>query len=82
MNVLQTTTDNTKITTIDLGNMQQEQGEKLAKRLNGKTYMDFQISIAPGGGSCAITAQTFYDDDKDEILGMFLFLMASELANV
>ena len=82
MNVKQTTTlDNTKITTIDLGYMMREQGKKLAAKLNGKTYMDFEIIVAPAGGECAITAQSYYNGEADEILGMFLFLMASELAN-
>jgi hypothetical protein len=81
MNATQVTTyDNTKITSIFLGYMQREEGNKLAKKLNGKTFMDFKVLIVPAGGQCAITAQTFFDDDKDEILGMFLGLMASELA--
>lgn len=83
MNVEQVTAplDNTKITTIDLGSMSREEGNKLAEKLNGKTFMDFQIIVAPGGGQWFVSAQSFYDGDKEEILGMFLFLMASELAN-
>jgi hypothetical protein len=69
-----------KLTTIDLGRMSKEQGDRLAKKLNGQTFMDFQIQVAPDGGEWGITAQTSYNASADEILGMFLYVMASELA--
>ena len=68
-----------KITTIDLGNMTREAGNKLAEKLNGQTYMNFEILVCPIGGSYAVMAQSFYDGTADEILGMFLFVMATEL---
>ncbi len=72
--------DGTKLTTISLGSMMREQGNKLAAKFNGSTFMNFQITIAAAGGQCEISAQTNYDAEKDEILGMFLFVMASECA--
>ncbi len=71
--------DNQKITTIKIGRMSRSSGKKLADKLNGKTYMDFEIIVAPAGGDCVISAQTSYDGDEEEILGMLLFTMANEL---
>ena len=74
------TWDNVKITLIDIGRMSKEEGDRLAQRLNGKTYMNFEILVCPAGGECAISAQTMYDGSMEEIMGMFIFLMAGELA--
>ena len=72
--------DGIKFTTISLGRMCKERGDKLAAKLNGKTFMNFEIIVAPAGGECAISAETTYDGTTDKILGMFLYLMATELA--
>jgi len=71
-----------KITTISLGNMPKELGQNLVEKLNGQTYMNFEILVCPIGGSYAVMAQSFYDGTVDEILGMFLFVMATELAEL
>ena len=80
MNTEQIETTEGKITTISLGNMTKEAGQVLAAKLNGQTYMNFEILVCPNGGSWTILAQSFYDGTIDEILGMFLFLMATELS--
>ena len=69
-----------KLTTINIGRMSKREGDRLAQRLNGKTYMNFEILVCPAGGECAVSAQTTYDDNMDAIMGMFIFLMAGELA--
>jgi len=56
-----------------------EWGDKLAARLNGKTFMDFEILVCPAGGEYAVSAQTTYDGTVDKILGMFIYLMATEI---
>ena len=72
--------DDTKLTTIRMGRGSKQWGDALAAKLDGKTYMRFEIAVCPAGGECAISAQTRYDGTADEILGMFVYLMATELA--
>lgn len=74
------TRDGGKLTTINIGRMSKGEGDRLAQRLNGKTYMNFEILVCPAGGEWAISAQTTYEDSPDAIMGMFVFLMAGELA--
>ena len=74
------TWDGVKLTTINIGRMSKGEGDRLAQRLNGKTYMNFEVLVCPAGGECAISAQTMYDGSTEEIMGMFIFLIASELA--
>ena len=72
--------DGTKLTRIDLGRMSRKSGETLAAKFNGSAFMDFQIIVAPAGGECVISIQTDYNGKKDDILGMVLFILASECA--
>ena len=74
-----TCSDNVKLTTIDIGRGSREWGNKLAAKLNDKTFMHFEILVCPAGGECAISAQTTYNGTVDEILGMFIYLMATEM---
>jgi len=68
-----------KLTTIDMGFMSKAQGDKLASILNGKTYMNFEVIVAPAGGDCKVDVQSQYDAPADEILGMLLCEMAYQL---
>ena len=55
------------------------QGEKIKEKLDGKTYMDFRILVCPAGGEYEIIAETNYNGTEDEILGMFMHLLATSL---
>lgn len=72
--------DGTKLTTIWIGRMGHERALNLKARLDGQTFMLFEIILAPAGGELAVTARTTYDASADEILRMFIFNMACELA--
>ena len=74
---MQTTTG--LLTSIDVGNMDRDAAERFAAKVNGKTYMKFEAIVAPCGGSCAVSVQSSYEADADEILGMFIFTLATEL---
>jgi hypothetical protein len=67
------------LTTIGIGNMSKERSAKLAQILGGKTYMNFEVIVAPMGGECAVSVQSRYEASQDEILGMLLYVMANEL---
>jgi len=71
--------DMAKLTTISLGNLSEKQANIVKEKLNGKTYMNFQVccGIIP----CArhVTVSTEYDDTLEEIIEMLLFVMACEM---
>jgi len=75
--ITQTKTPEGKYTSIEIGMMSKEQGEKIKEKLEGKTYMNFRILVCPSGGSFEVFAETNYDGKKDDILGAFIFLMAT-----
>ena len=55
-----------------------ESASLLVELLNGKTYMDFKISLVPIGGSFDVIAETNYDAPEDEIKDMLLGFLAYE----
>jgi len=69
-----------KVTTIALGMMDRESAEVLRGKIDGKTYMKFELCAAPCGGSWNVWAQTDYDAPEAEILAFFLGFIASAWA--
>ena len=75
--ITQTKTQEGKYTSIEIGMMSKEQGEQIKAKLEGKTYMNFRILVCPAGGSFEVFAETNYDGKKDDIIAVFVFLMAT-----
>lgn len=71
--------DGRKVTSIQVGRGSKEWGERIKAKLDGTSYMDFEIIVAPDCGEFAVTAQTWYDAEPDEIMDMFVYLMAIEV---
>ena len=67
------------LTIINIGNTDKHRADIIKERLDGKTYMDFQVICAPYMGSYSISVQTMYDAPRDEIIGMLLYIVATEL---
>lgn len=67
------------LTIIDIGNTDKLRADIIKERLDGKTYMDFQVICAPYMGSYHVSVQTVYDATPDEIMGMLLYNLATEL---
>ena len=69
------------MTTIELGNIgSKEQAEKIALKLNGKTYFDFIVSYSPDAGNYPVVVSTERPETtEDELKNMVLFVLACEL---
>lgn len=67
--------------TIELGNIgSKEQAEKIAKKLNGKTYYNFQVEYGICAGNYPVSVSTDYEGaEENEVRGMLMFVMACEL---
>lgn len=67
--------------TIELGNVgSKEQAEKIAEKINGKTYYNFQVQYSPDAGNYPVIVFTDYKDaDESEVKEMLMFVMACEL---
>lgn len=71
--------DGDRLTIIDIGNTDKQRADIIKERLDGQTYMDFQVICAPYMGSYHISVQTVHDATPDEIMGLLLFKLATEL---
>lgn len=69
------------MTTIELGNIgSKEQAEKIANKLNGKTYYNFQVHYGIYAGNYPVSVSTDYEGaTEQEITEMLLFVLACEL---
>lgn len=66
------------LTIIDVGNMQNAaDAERFKEKVQGQTYMNFDVVAAPMMGNFHMSVQTTYDGTEDEIMGMFVYLIAS-----
>ncbi len=67
--------------TIELGNVgSKEQAEKIAKKLNGKTYYNFQVEYSSCAGNYPISIGTDYEGaEEKKVKEMLMFVMACEL---
>jgi hypothetical protein len=55
----------------------QEDIDKIKAKLDGKTFMNFEVHAAPVGGCWNVFVQTTYDAPKNEILGMLISVLAT-----
>lgn len=67
--------------TIELGNIgSKEQAERIANKLNGKTYYNFKVEYAPCAGNYPVSVSTDYEGaEEEEVKEMLIFVMACEL---
>ena len=67
--------------TINLGNVgTKEQAEKIANKLNGKTYYNFQVEYSSMMNNWPVMVSTDYEGAvKKEVRKMLMFVMACEL---
>ncbi len=67
--------------TIELGNVgSKEQAEKIAKKLNGQSYYNFQVDYAVWMGNYPVSVSTDYEGvTENEVTKMLMFIMACEL---
>lgn len=68
------------MTTINLGNIgSKEQAEKLASKLNGKTYYNFFVGYSSMCGNYPVSVSTDHENaTKKELRKMVLFYLACE----
>jgi len=69
------------MTTIELGNIgSKEQAEKIAEKLNGKTFYNFQVEYSIYMGNYPVCVSTENETaTEEEIKEMLLFVLACEL---
>ncbi len=67
------------LTIIDVGEVHTGQAERIKENVQGKTYMDFGIIAAPSPGGRHVSVQTTYEGTKEDIMGMFVYLMAASI---
>lgn len=70
-----------KMISIELGNIgSKEQAEKIANKLNGKTYYNFQVEYGICAGNYPVSVSTDYEGaEENEVIEMLMFVMACEL---
>jgi len=56
-----------------------ERAQRFVDAIEGKSFMNFQVIVAPAGGELAISVQTDYTDDEAEAQGMLSYLMYSAI---
>lgn len=52
-----------------------EQAQSFSNAIDGKTYMDFRVIVAPSCGEYQVSVQTDYTDDESEAQGMLNMVM-------
>ncbi|MHC4296457.1 MAG: hypothetical protein ACYS7Y_04080 [Planctomycetota bacterium] len=53
---------------------------KLKRVLQDKSYMKFQVSACPVGGSFDVMVETAYDTTDEELKDFLLYILAEEVA--
>jgi len=69
------------MTTIELGNIgSKEQAEKIANKLNGKTFFNFIVEYGICQGNYPVSVSTEREETtEEELKDMVMFVMACEL---
>jgi hypothetical protein len=52
-----------------------ELAEKFKAAVEGKTFMQFRVTLCPMGGLLAVNVETDYTDDEGEATGMLLAVL-------
>lgn len=67
------------LTTIDIGNMDEDQARIVKEKLTGKTYMNFQVCCGIAPCSRDVSVSTEYNSTREEIIEMLMYVMACEM---
>lgn len=68
------------LTTIEIGSMSKEKAENFKQKLEAKAgFMNFKVIIFPYAGEFQVSVETTYKASKDQILGQFVWLMATSI---
>jgi len=68
------------MTTIEIGNIgSKEQVEKLMLKLNGKTYMNFNVGYGVYAGNYPTTISTESNVTESELKDMVIFYLSCEI---
>lgn len=59
-------------TFTELGYFTKSTIEKIAKVMNGNTFMNFEVGCCNMAGNCTLSIRTDYDAPEDEIKNFFL----------
>ena len=67
------------VTQIELTKVSTEQeGERIASRLRGQTFMNFYVNVCPCNGSWTVNVGTLRPDTSErDLIDMVLFIMAT-----
>lgn len=66
------------LTQIELGTFSKDKAENIKEKIESKSgFMKFEVIVCPTGGQFNVIVQTTYKAKKDEILGQFMWLMAT-----
>lgn len=67
--------------TVELGNIGSEkQAKKISNKLEGKTYMNFLVYMAPDAGNWPVSICTENEKvTEKELMEMVVFVLASEI---
>ena len=66
----------------ELGYFTDSECEAIKEALQGKSYMNFDISWSSFAGNCTLIMKTDYEDEPQEIKNFFLSFAFRELANI
>ena len=69
-------------TFTELGYFTESQCEMLKEKLDGNTYMNFEIGYSNQAGNCTLIVRTDYQDTEQEIKNFFLSCVVNTLANI
>jgi hypothetical protein len=58
-----------------------EDAKKFVEKIQGKSYMNFQVNLCPAYGNIDVVVESMYDAPYGEILDMLIYLMFCEINN-
>jgi len=64
----------------NLGYFTERECRSLKHKLDGKTFMNFEIGWSNYAGNCTLVLKTDYQDSEEHIVNFFLGFVLSELA--
>lgn len=63
----------------ELGYFCESECQKIQQAMNGKTYMDFDVTYSNYAGNCTLIIKTDYEESEKEIKNFFLHCLITNL---
>ena len=63
----------------DLGNFLAYQCQGVKEKMDGKSFMNFEVVYSNNAGNCTLGIKTAYEDEEQTIKNFFLYCLISEL---